>query len=56
MAVLPIISLNTSVEYMDDMSALDEPEPIPKAENIVSGLIWRTPSSVLPSKIWGTTL
>ena len=56
MAVLPIISLNTSVEYMDDMSAFEEPDPIPKAEKVVSGLIWRTPFSVLPSKICGTTL
>ena len=35
---------------------LDDPPPMPKAENVVSGLICRTPFSVLASKICGMTL
>ena len=57
MEELPIISLNTLVLYMVDMSEFDDaPPPMPKASKVVSGLIWRTSSSVLPEKICGVTL
>ena len=50
------ISENMSDDMDMDMRLLEyEPEPMPNAENEVSGLICLTPSLVFESKICGVT-